>query len=136
MSLPLSPQNQCILEELHAVTCKYGKVQDMTNKTMRKMNVISISRKRRRCGSIEEKSGAKQRSLVSLGFLSCPFDRNEPGALRLLYTCVAICHSCHDFECLSVFFYGIQQTITVKSLKGCYPLDHLRGYLLVYPTLK
>jgi septum formation topological specificity factor MinE len=33
-------------KELHAVTCKYGKVQDMTNfKTMRKMNVISISNK-------------------------------------------------------------------------------------------
>jgi len=32
-------------KELDAVTCKYGKVQDMANfKTMRKMNVISISK--------------------------------------------------------------------------------------------
>jgi hypothetical protein len=47
-----------MLKELHAVTCKYGKVQDTPNfKTMRKMNVISISKKRKRCGSIAQKSG-------------------------------------------------------------------------------
>jgi hypothetical protein len=47
-----------MLKELHAVTCKYGKVQDMTNfKTTRKMNVISISKKRNRRGSIGQKSG-------------------------------------------------------------------------------
>jgi hypothetical protein len=47
-----------MLKELHAVTCKYSKVQDMTNfKTMRKMNVISISKKRKRCVSIAQKSG-------------------------------------------------------------------------------
>ena len=47
-----------MLKELHVVTCKYGEVQDMPNfKTMRKMNVISISKKRKRCGSIAQKSG-------------------------------------------------------------------------------
>jgi hypothetical protein len=47
-----------MLRDLHAVTGKYGKVQDMTNfKTTGKMNVISISKKRKRCGSIAQKSG-------------------------------------------------------------------------------
>ena len=47
-----------MLKALHAVACKYGEVQDMANfKTMRKMNVNSISKKRKRCGSIAQKSG-------------------------------------------------------------------------------
>jgi hypothetical protein len=46
-----------MLKELHAVTGKYGKVQDMTNfKTMIKINVISISKKRKRCDSIAQRA--------------------------------------------------------------------------------
>jgi hypothetical protein len=47
-----------MLKERPAVTCKYGNIQDMTNfKTMRKVTVISISKKRKRCGSVGQKSG-------------------------------------------------------------------------------
>ena len=98
-----------MLKELHAVTCKYGKVQDMTNfKTMRKMNVISISKKRKRCGSIAQKSGhealpvqneeaEQQEGSVSACLLyeTCVYSIN---AIDTVCVCVCVCLCVRDRE--------------------------------------